>query len=633
MNDLRWGPEATKHISNVSGEESWEWFVEALDIDRIRCTLCQFPVADTLEPKCNDDVECAEQKTKHDEHLVSSDEIEDETEDDSSSVTPQQDARDADATRDNGYDVWRGDGDDLRYSPGFILPLILATLEACLPRKKKGNNDEYEEYEADCHAFGNTCRRVSERGGISLAIASLSSRCPSIRQLAIAICGIFLKGLQMQESHGMKSWRERPQQEMLMSSIQRGLAVRRAMQMQKRDKNEGIVLGEMTTDIRIKIPMLPAVSAVFLAKALLVLSKSGDDMYAQMNRYFLRLTDYHGAFQDCFGLPAFLSLYCSSSDELSRCRTEQSWALLNLRDSAVDDYCYRIISQHHVPELIMSSFDCTIDDPERKSELCLTIDVIETLIRSGGVRASNHLLKRQGLLSWLHGVVGWRKISSAFPHVALKCKFINLITTAVNSYRCIVHGDNDGDLDEVQMFYEKVPLANVVIRLCLDGSDRMEQADSLALLGSTCNALWEIYLAGRYGQFANTSGGTTTLCEMTSLLLKFMRHEEMFEKVLSSMCDLPLVQNEKDLSSAKEFSSLALGFILDLNPKLLPDTILLSMKRVNELMEINHCLRKDAMITTQIIKCRPLAVISGGIHTWSSFIPFVENLVDLKHNT
>jgi hypothetical protein len=183
------------------------------------------------------------------------------------------------------------------------------------------------------------------------------------------------------------------------------------------------------------------------------------------------------------------------------------------------------------------------------------------------------------------------------------------------------------------MFYEKVPLANVVIRLCLDGSDRMEQADSLALLGSTCNALWEIYLAGRYGQFANTSGGTTTLCEMTSLLLKFMRHEEMFEKVLSSMCDLPLVQNEKDLSSAKEFSSLALGFILDLNPKLLPDTILLSMKRVNELMEINHCLRKDAMITTQIIKCRPLAVISGGIHTWSSFIPFVENLVDLKHNT
>jgi hypothetical protein len=615
----------------ISEEESWEWFIEALDNDRIRCTLCQFPVADTLEPKCNDDVECAEQKVKHDKHLVSSDE-EDETEDDSSIVTPQQNVPDADAARDNGCDVWKGAGDDIRYSPGFILPLILATLEACLPHKK-GNDDEYEEYEAEYHAFGNTCRRVSERGGISLAIASLSSRCPSIRQLAIAICGLFLKGLQMQESHGIKSWRERPQQEMLMSSIQRGLAVRRAMQIQKRDKSEGIVLGETTRDIRINIPMLPAVSAVFLAKALLVLSKSGDDMYAQMNRYFLRLTDNHGAFHDCFGLPAFLSLYCSSSDELSRCRTEQNWALLNLRDSAVDEYCYRIISQHHVPELIMSSFDCMIDDPERKSELSLTLDVIETLIRSGGVRASNHLLKGQGLLSWLHGVVGWRKISSVFPYDALKCKYINLITTAVNSYRRIVHGDNDGDLDEEHTFYEKTSLANVVIRLCLDGSHTVGQgdlsSDSLSLLGSTCNALWEIYLAGTHGQLI-TSGGTTTLCDTTSLLMKFTHHGNMFEKVLSSMCDLPMVQNDKDLSSAKTFCGLALGFILEMNSKLLPDTILLSLKRVNELMEVHQCLREDATIITEIIKCRPLAVVSGGIHVWNSFLPFVENFVDKK---
>ncbi|KAL3807850.1 hypothetical protein ACHAXA_009878 [Cyclostephanos tholiformis] len=631
MNDLRWGPIATKHINNVSEEESWEWFIKALDIDRIRCTLCQYPIADTLEPSCNNDVECTEQKIKHVEQLVSSDDIDDVTDDDRSSVTSQRDTSDADATRDNRDVVWRGAGDDLRYSPGFVLPLILATLEAYSPHKKE-NNDIYEENGEDCHVFGNTCRRVSEKGGISLALASLSSRCPSIRQVAIAICGLFLKGLKMQESHGIKSWRERPQQEMLMSSIQRGLSVRRAIQVQKRDTNEGIVLDGMTTETRINIPMLPAVSAVFLAKALMVLSKPGDDMYAQMNRYFLRLTDYHGAFQDCFALPAFLSLYCSSSDELSRCRTEQRWALLNLRDSAVDDYCYRIISQHHVPELIMSSFDGMIDDPERTSELCLTIDAIETLIQSGGVRASNHLLKGQGLLSWLHGVVGWRKISSVFPYVALKCKFINLITTAVNSYRCTVHGDNDGDLDEAQTFYEKVPLANVVIRLCLDDSHTVGQGDlspdSLTLLGSTCNALWEIYLAGRHGQFTSASCGTISLCDMTSLLMKFIRHREMFEKVLSSICDLPLVRSEKDLSSAILFSSLALDFILETNAKLLPDTILLTMKRVNELMERNHCIREDAKITAQIIKCRQLAVIFGGIHIWNSFLPFVENLVD-----
>jgi len=647
MSNLRWGP-ATRHVKNVSEEDSWEWFVVALDIDRIRYTLCQFPVADTLDPKCDNDVERAtnhEHKVKQDEQLVSLDEIEDETDDDSSTATSQKYAHDTDTTRDSvNSDIWRGAGDDLRYSPGFILPLVLATLESYLPLEKRSGNekaaevgqdeeidDRDEENETDCYAFGNICRRVNDRGGIALAIASLSSRCPSIRQLAIAICGLFLKALQMQESHGIKLWRERPQQEMLVSSIQRGLAVRRSIQMQKRDKMEGIELGRMTTDTRINIPMLPAVSAVFLAKALLVLSKPGDDMYGQLNRYFLRLTDYHGAFQDCFGLPAFLSLYSSSSDELSRCRTERSWALLSLKDGAVDEYCYRIISQHHVPELIMSSFDCMMDDPESKSELYLTIDVIETLIQSGGVRASNHLLKGQGLLSWLHGVLSWRKIPSVFPYVALKCKFIKLITTAVNSYRCTVHAGNDGELAEVQTFYEKVPLANAVIRLCLDGNDTTGQGDSspdsLTLLSSTCNALWEIYLAGRHSQITSTSDGTTALSDMSYILMKFMRHGDMFEKALSSMCDLPLVPNEKDPSSAKLFSSLALGFILDMNAKLLPDTILLSMKRVHELMEINDCLREDVKITTQIMQCRQVAVVSGGIHVWDSFVPFLKHLV------
>jgi len=149
----------------------------------------------------------------------------------------------------------------------------------------------------------------------------------------------------MQESHGMKSWRERPQQEMIISSIQRGLAVRRAIQMQRYEAQEGIELGGMEETIhKHNIPMLPAVSAIFLAKAFLILSRPRDDMYSQMNRYFLRLTDYHGAFQDCFGLPAFLSLYCSASDELSRCRIERNWAPLTLKDSAVDEFCYRLVS-------------------------------------------------------------------------------------------------------------------------------------------------------------------------------------------------------------------------------------------------------------------------------------------------
>merc|ERR1712086_295710 len=116
------------------------------------------------------------------------------------------------------------------------LPLILATIEAYLPYEEMdrgehpenaNSGDKNDAEIAQYQAFGGVCRRICDRGGITLAIASLSSRCRSIRKVAVAICGLFIKALKMQESHGIKSWRERPQLEMIMSSLQRGLAVRR----------------------------------------------------------------------------------------------------------------------------------------------------------------------------------------------------------------------------------------------------------------------------------------------------------------------------------------------------------------------------------------------------------------------
>ena len=639
LNYLQWGPASSDYTNNDSEKESWEWFINALDIDRVRCTLCQFPVADTFEPTVIDD-----KFSQQHEERCSSDEIVEEMDYDMSSVAPMNSSRCTNSARESGCDTWRGVGDDIRYSPGFILPLILATMEAYRPTEKECNTallidqdddvviDRDSDYDADCYAFGIICKRISDRGGIALAIASLSSRCPSIRQLAIAICGLFLTALQMQESHGIKIWRERPQQELILSSIQRGLAVRRSIQIQKcNNMVDGIELGEMTTtETTINIPMLPAVSAIFLAKALLIVSRPGDDMYGPINRYFLRLVDYHGAFQDCFGLPAFLSLYCSSSAELSRCRIERGWALLCLKDGVVDEYCYRIISQHHVPELLMSSVDSMMDDPDSHSELYLTLDVIETLIQSGGVHASTHLIKRQGLLSWLHGIISWRRISSVFPYVALKCKFLNLITAAVDSYRSIKHPSNDEEC------YEKVSLANNVVRICLDNDDQIPTTttyddesvpDTLStLIGSTCNALWAINLAGRQSLVVPStlySGGAISQSDMSSLLVKFVQHEDMFEKVLSTLCDLPLASNDTDISAAKLFSSLALAFILKQKLNLEPETIVLSLKRVHEIMELNPILQEDKMLLAQIVKCRQLSVLFGCIDVWNLFLPYL----------
>jgi len=353
-------------------------------------------------------------------------------------------------------------------------------------------------------------------------------------------------------------------------------------------------------------------------------------MYGHMNRFFLRLTDYRGAFQDCFGLPAFLSLYCSASDELSRCNTERNWALLTLKDGAVDEFCYRIISQHHVPELLMSSFDSLVDNPESKSELNLTIDVIESLLLSGGARASNHLINIQGLLSWLHGIISWRNVSSAFPYVALKCRFLKLVTTAVNSFRATQCASGDDEQMESQVFYEKVPLASAVMRICLDGDDTPSKEgdsspDCSTLLENTCNALWAIYLTDKESQPASSSQGSTSLSDMTMILKRFVRHEGMLEKVLSALCDLPLIATDKDVPSAKLFCDLALGFMVEMKLQLLPDTVLLSLERVHELMKLHPCLGDEPGIVCQVARCRHTAVLAGCTPTWNLFLPHLED--------
>ncbi len=611
-------------------DENWEWFIDAIDLDRIRLTLSHFPVEDTLVPLRFSDIEFATSDDIHDETYGAN--------------------LEAGRSRDNGSLPWSKTGEDLRYSPGFILPLILASLDVQFPSEPKKSRRCIENIDEGCQqdtislrdedtiaeyqAFAYTCRKVADRGGIALAVASLSSRCPSIRRVAIAVCGLFLKALQMDESHGIKSWRERPQQEMIMSSIQRGLAVRRSIQLHKKDTPEGGEhIGLSATDFhQYKIPMLPAVSAIFLANALLVLSTPNHDMYGQMNRYFLRLTEYHGAFQDCFGIPAFLSLYCSSSDDIFRSRIERNYALQMLKDGVVDEYCYRIISQHHVPELIMSSFDCMIDDPESKSELYLTIEVIETFVRAGGKNASNHLIQRQGILSWLHGILSWRQISHVLPDVALKCKFLDLITTSVDSFRDHGLGNDDENENNTLAFYEKVPLANIAVRLCIDGGHRAEHEDEIisqelkkSLLISTCNALWAIYLADKQCDDSGPTQGLTSLRDQSLLLKKCVHLGILFEKVLAPLCDLPLVPDENDVSSAHLFCSLALGFLLAMKMQLSSDSILLSMKRVHALMKLNPCLQEDVKLTALIVSCRRLAVSAGGLDVWNLFLPYVGN--------
>ena len=467
MSDLRWGAARRNSDNSDDLEKGWDWIIESLETNRVKTTLSQFPVWDAYEPRSESSVEVlmpTKPSTQSDSDSESTDhsaqEVEEKTGHSSELVAD---------------DSWRGTGDDARYSPGFVLPLLLAALEAN-PFGLHENSSEIDECEDkdndDVAAedaktdetsehrrnFVILCRKVFDKGGVALALASLSSRCPTLRKIAVSICGLFLRALQTKEANELKSWRERPQLAMVMSSVQRGLAVRRALQVQRAERDDcGIELGGVVDTDYHKIPLIPAVSAVFLARATRILSQPNDAMFSHLNRYFLRLSEFHGAFQDFFGLPTILSLYCSSADDISRSRVERSWALSLLKDGCVDEFCYRIIAQHHIPELLMSSFDSLIDQPESEHEMCLTLDVLKTFVTSTGSRASD-LVCRQGILAWLYGIFNWRSVALAMPGQSMRIKYLNLIAAAITSL---------GNLDKENnvFFYEQSSLTQVVAQV------------------------------------------------------------------------------------------------------------------------------------------------------------------------
>ena len=476
IDSLRWGgmmgvPDASAgtQSSNLDGGDharQYEWFVQALDVRRVRSTLSCFPVWERLSPDAdpsletwtavndsdaiNDDASSACSEASGDE---SGDEKENVGEDDEMTDT-ENDSPPRPRRKDDQSDEWNGHGADDRYSPPFILTLALATLEAfntpSAPPKQKhdegrdqdnddNNNVSIEEdpSKAQRETFVKIARRLSEKGCISLGLAALSSKCPGVRQLAVVTLGLFLKAVHMEEAHSLKTWRERPQIAMVLDSVQRGIAVRRAIMLARR-KEEG------TEDQPLLVPMFPAVSAVFLGWSALIVSRPSDDMFASANRSFLRLDDYHGAFKDCFALPAFISLFCGSfAEENSQARRERLWALQLLKDGVRDSYCYKVAARRHAPALIMSSFESLVSGGglhEADAEPYILLEAIECLLLNGGHAARHHLISNLGLCSWLRGILIGKQHSFVFPSEKMLLLFLRLVD---NAFQCATREENE----------------------------------------------------------------------------------------------------------------------------------------------------------------------------------------------
>lgn len=429
---LKGGP-----FASCSLDERWGYIFTLLDHHRLRCTLADFPdweqSLSNLEVE-SDNVEIAMQDNViHDEDDDNSEGSDSESFGDSSRAELEKDSKSV-VLSTLGNQVarqWYGGGPDLRYSPAFVLPLLLGFLDYYLPGKdnhlclSEGNMTETQITTQD-HTFAKMTLRLCDNGGLALALASLSCKCPLLRQIAVAVLLLMIKALTSQEAKMIREWKHRPQVLMLLESVHKGLCLRRRRQANVQRTNGSS---------RWIVPMFSTVSAIFLARASIVLCNPSDPMYRAINSYFLRLVLNQGAFKDSGNrIPAFISLYCSTDDSGGHAKRERHWMLFLIRDAVKDRNSFKATIKCHATSLLMGAIDTlgislpgTIDDTERVA----VIQALESMVRHGGELSASHFLCHMGLLSWLHGFLVSRDHNKFLPSLKSRLAFLSLISTAL----------------------------------------------------------------------------------------------------------------------------------------------------------------------------------------------------------
>jgi hypothetical protein len=447
--------------------------------------------------------------------------------------------------------LWNPHGQDLRYSPAFLLPFILGALESTLPPSGL-KDDAYFRFQKKNSAYQDKhlgtlalmVQKLCDRGVLSLCLASLASRCEKIRCYAVGILGILLRACSSAEAKTLSSWRGRPQVAMLLNSVQRAFVIKRVTSSSQGSPQV--------------IPILSPLISTFLARSSLSISKPDDTMFVPLNRYFLKNERDHGAFPDMNRLPAFISFFCSSSDDPTQSRKERIWALQHVRDGFADSSCYRLVASCHAPELILTSFEnqrlSRISIDMKDSEFTLMLNVFSKFINFGSNRVVSHLISRLGLLSWMRSWSTSWPLHESFPGIKSRIAFCELVGCAVKQASRDKRLRTDVLLQEV---------CGLVQPVALFGIDSNESEEGFSLLvDSICQALDSLRMVllrlkedYHMGFDVNSLG----ISIETSLnLLVIAKSHNLQEKASLSLSTLPVCLDGPGLDRVSDFCTLLL---------------------------------------------------------------------------
>ena len=312
------------------------------------------------------------------------------------------------------------------YSPGFLLPMILAALESADAISL--TSPAFQESSVSTNGV-QLAQRLCDRGALALTLACLCSECSSLRLIAVAILRSVALILDSEVARKHQAWKERPQLSMILRSVQKALAIRR---IEADEQEQGLV------------PRLPGVSALFLARACLVVTRPNDDMYPAINQYFLNSLTDHGAYQDMFRLPGFMSLYHSTVEDPDLARKHRMWALRIVKDGFLDETCFKPLFSCHAPELILTSFDNfrhRSGTTAGEEETALLLSSLLKVLQFGGPKMSAAVHGRLGLPYWMHSVLVGRPILEMLPTLDSLILFLRISSSVITNARTLMEDE------------------------------------------------------------------------------------------------------------------------------------------------------------------------------------------------
>lgn len=598
LNEFRW-----KGFSEggVDGGSGWDWFLDALDLNRIRSTISHFPLYDSAEVNLRTIEEWgdfSEEKVGID-HYSEADEssVEENTEESCGNHIVQPP---------NGLspgDKWRGHGRDVRYSPAFLLPFILGALESALPQKageagvaprlRSSTNSSTEQKR--CEQLVLMAQKLCDRGALSLCLASLSSKCEKVRYYALSTMSILLPACNSTEARTVVSWRGRPQLAMLLNSVQRAFLIKKA---------------NISNQQYHQMPVLSPLVSTFLARAALSICKPDDSMFVSLNRYFLKNEKDHGAFPDMNRLPGFIALFCSASDDLGQSRKERIWALQLLRDGFLDASCYRLVAACHAPELVLTAFEnlrlSQASDEMKDSEYALMLDVFAKLVDFGSNRVRSHLVSRMGLISWMRSWCTSWPLSDSFPGVRSRVAFCDLLKSIVAG------ASRDRRLKDDTFLQE---ISGLVTPLILLGTSFDDPSDdgSILLICSICDALEALSTVllqlgdGTLSFHVSPLGPPVKMCIK---FLKLVATSQQMQAVVA-FTSLPICFDSSNVHDAAELASMFLGSCLKEGSAFAADQLRLIAKRVMLIAtQYDGALPPSSHVLKMLLAIRPQFVFS-----------------------